>query len=460
MKNKKRFGTGMAIIAAAGLLGATAYGIENLDTEKNTEDRITLDSAINLDEKNELDPAAVTAVSSEIDQIPLQQDSSQSLPNVSEVVKKVMPAIVAITNVGKEEINFFGQQFQRDSASTGSGIIVGKNDDELLIATNNHVVEGAEELTVCFSVDLDDGADEEDKLVSALIKGTDPSSDLAVVSVKLDDIKDDVADEIGIVQLGDSDQVEIGEWVVCIGNALGYGQSTTTGIVSALDREVTVETTDGTVTNNMIQTDAAINFGNSGGAMLDLNGRLIGINSAKAAVSGVEGMGYAIPINTAKPIIEDLMNQTTRSKVDDENAGALGVYVYNVSQEAQELYRVPAGALVTGFTDKNSPAAEAGIEKGDIITKLDETKITSRDQLTERLKYYEAGEKVTITLVHFEEDGGYVEKQYEVKLGKRSELPADSDESLSDSSDSGRNDSDGGHYGGYGLEDFFDSFGF
>lgn len=470
MTNKKRFGTGIAILAAAGLLGATVYGIGELDTEQDKTERVTLDSSIDLSSQNALDATALSAVADEIEEIPVQEDTSDGLPNVKKVAKEVMPAIVAITNVGKEEINFLGRRYERDSSSTASGIIVGKNDDELLIATNNHVVEGAEELTVCFTVKLDGEDEDEDedeieekKLVSALVKGTDPSSDLAVVAVELDDIDEEVAKKIGIVQLGDSDSMEIGDWTVAIGNALGYGQSVTAGIISALDREVTVETSDGYVTNNMIQTDAAINFGNSGGALLDMNGRLIGINSAKAAVSGVEGMGYAIPINTALPIIEDLMNQTTRSKVEEDKSGALGVNVRDVTEEAQQLYRIPAGAQVYGFPNRNSAAAKAGIEVGDIITKLDQTKITSRSQLIDRLEYYEAGETVTVTYVHFEENGGYVEKECEVKLGKRSELLTASD----DSSDRGSEDeeeedysTDEGYNGRYGLEDFFYNFGF
>ena len=253
-----------------------------------------------------------------------------------------MPAIVAITNQGIEEVNFFGRSYQQETTSGGSGIIVGKNDDELLIATNNHVVEDSEELTVCFSVDVEDDEDGEKTLAPALVKGTDSSMDLAVIAVKLEDIDDEVADKIGIIQLGDSDEVQVGEWAVAIGNALGYGQSVTAGIISALDREVSVSTSSGTVTNNMIQTDAAINFGNSGGALLDMEGRLIGINSAKAAVDGVEGMGYAIPINTAKPIIEDLMNQTTRTKADEDKAGALGITVAaDVDDDVKEfiMYR-------------------------------------------------------------------------------------------------------------------------
>ena len=332
---------------------------------------------------------------------------------------------------------------------------------------------------------MDNEEDEEKKLVSGLVKGTDSSLDLAVVAVKLEDIDDEVADKIGIVQMGDSSDVEVGEWVVAIGNALGYGQSVTFGIVSALDREVTISDTNGTVTNNMIQTDAAINFGNSGGALLDMEGRLIGINSAKAAVTGVEGMGYAIPIDTAKPIIENLMNQTTRSKVDEDKLGALGIIPADVSEEAKEVYNIPVGAFVYKMTD-NSAAENAGIRTGDIITKLDETTITSKDELLNRMKYYEAGETVAVTVMRTGENG-YEEKVIDVVLGKKSDLETQensdsrSDSSKEDSDDSyddsysydenqyGQDDNNG--YGDghsdyyydddeYGMNDFFRYFGF
>lgn len=215
-----------------------------------------------------------------------------TLPDVKSIVSDAMPSIVAITNESVETVQYRGRAYQWESESSGSGIIVAKTDDELLIATNNHVVENASDLTVVFSVDTED---EDDAMVSAKVKGTDSSLDLAVVAVDLDDIDDDVADQISVISIGDSDSVEVGDWAIAIGNALGYGQSVTFGIVSAKDREVTLEGSNGnTITNDMIQTDAAINFGNSGGALLDANGNLIGINSAKAASSGVEGMGYAI----------------------------------------------------------------------------------------------------------------------------------------------------------------------
>ncbi|MDO4633814.1 MAG: trypsin-like peptidase domain-containing protein, partial [Eubacteriales bacterium] len=404
------------------------------------------------------------------------------LPNIKQITKDVMPAIVAITNVGVENVDFFGRSYQQDTESAGSGIIVAKSETELLIATNNHVVEKAEQLTVCFVADVEhDG----DQLVSAQVKGTDSTLDLAVIAVKLEDIPQEVADQIGIIQLGDSDDVQVGDWAIAIGNALGYGQSVTFGIVSALDREISVSTDNGVVTNSMIQTDAAINFGNSGGALLDEKGHLIGINSAKAAETGVEGMGYAIPINTAKPILEDLMNQTTRSKVDQENAGALGVSVVDVSEEARQIYSIPAGAYVYELTE-GSAADEAGIEQGDIITKLESTAISSKDELLDRMQYYEAGETVDVTVKRIA-DGGYVEKVISVTLGRKADMVgfSDSKSQNKDSSDSSDNSDDGNDkenqkeqsqqddngsnsfdddyynqfYGNNGMSDFFRYFG-
>ena len=241
--------------------------------------------------------------------------------SVSDIAKNCMPSIVAITTKGIEEVrSMFGTQ-QRESEGAGSGIIVGKNDTELLIATNNHVVSGAEEVSVCFD-------DSEDSVVSAKVKGTDSSNDLAIVYVALSDISDDILSNIKIATIGDSSSVQVGDQVVAIGNALGYGQSVTTGIVSALDREVTIDN----VTSKLIQTDAALNPGNSGGALLNMKGELIGINSAKYASAEVEGMGYAIPVATAQPILDNLMTRETRDVVSEDEAGYLGVSVQDVSE--------------------------------------------------------------------------------------------------------------------------------
>ena len=384
----------------------------------------------------------------------LDEKEQQSMPDIAAVAQNVIPSIVAITNVGVETINYFGAEYQMDSESTGSGIIVGKNDSELLIATNQHVVEGAEDLTVCFTVD----ADEEEKLVPAQVKGTDSTWDLAVIAVNLGDISENVAGKIKVAQMGDSDEVEVGEYSVAIGNALGYGQSVTFGIISALDREISVSTNNGVVTNHMIQTDAAINFGNSGGALLNLKGELIGINSAKAAETGVEGMGYAIPVNTAKPIIEDLMNQITRTKVSAEEAGALGLVPVDVSEEARQIYNIPIGAFVYELTE-GSAAEKAGIREGDIIVKLDKTGISSKSELLDRMQYYAAGETVEVTVKRSGADG-YEEKVIEVELGRKADLPGYQDTADNDSTDPNQEpdteDDSSGSQDDDGYQDWYD----
>ncbi len=468
MKRKRMIALGLTAALTVGALGIQAYGLEDTKEEEN---RITLETSINMDGGAKLEESSFNSDEGlAIADIPVQEEAHASLPNIKKVAADVMPAIVAITNVGVEQIDFFGTRYEFDSESSGSGIIVAKSDTELLIATNNHVVEGAEELTICFSVTMDDPEDEDEKLVPAQVKGTDSSLDLAVVAVKLDDISEEVADKIGIVQMGDSDTVEVGEWAVAIGNALGYGQSVTFGIISALDREVSVNTANGVVTNNMLQTDAAINGGNSGGALLDMEGRLIGINSAKASATGVEGMGYAIPINAAKDTIEELMNQTTRTKVDEDKAGALGVVPIDVSEEAVQIYNLPAGAFVSKLTE-DSAAEKAGIRQGDIITKIEKTSISSKADLMERMKYYAAGETIVITVKRAGENG-YAEKEFEVTLGKKSDLPKSENELRTDDGsqrenredvpeeyyDYGYDDGYGGYFGDF--DDFFGGFGF
>ena len=461
MKINKKVGACAVALMVAGVLGGTVYNINDGNSVKAEEMTLEKQDRISFGTLMEEEKVQAEAADVEIGQIPTQEETDEiTLPNIKKVAQDVMPAIVAITNESIETIDFFGRQYEQDLSSSGSGIIVAKSETELLIATNNHVVDGAETLNVLFSIDMDDEEDEEDKLVEAKVKGTDSSLDLAVIAVDLEDITEEVADKIGIVQMGDSDEVEVGEWAIAIGNALGYGQSVTFGIVSALDREVTVSTENGIVSNRMLQTDAAINFGNSGGALLDAQGHLIGINSAKAAETGVEGMGYAIPINTAKPIIEDLMNQTTREKVEQKKAGALGVVPVDVSEEARQLYNIPAGAFVYELTD-NSAAEEAGMKQGDIITKLERTTITSKAELLDRMQYYEAGETIEVTVKRTGEDG-YQEVVLEVTLGKKSDLPDYEEEEETEETE------DVEYYEermypydrGYGLEDFFGFFGY
>lgn len=415
MKKYKHLGAAFAAVMITGAIGSTAIGIHNYYEN----DSIVHANEISLTEA-ETDASTVSAKTT---------DTSGVLPNVKQITKDTMPSIVAITNESIETIQFYGRQYEMDSESSGSGIIVAQTDEELLIATNNHVVEGSDELTVCFSVDTED---EEDKLVTAQVKGTDSSLDLAVIAVKLADIPDDVREQISVIEMGDSDAVAVGDWAIAIGNALGYGQSVTMGIISALDREVTLATNNGTISNNMLQTDAAINFGNSGGALLDANGNLIGINSAKASDTGVEGMGYAIPINTAKPIIEDLMNQTTREKVDEEDAGALNISVTDVSEEARQIYNIPSGAFVYEVNE-DGVAEKADMRKGDVITRLDKTAISSRDELLEKMSYYAAGETVEVTVQRAGESG-YEEHVLEVTLDEKPDTEAYENQDSNDQS--------------------------
>ena len=350
---------------------------------------------------------------------------------VASVAQASMPSVVAITTVSVQEIpSFFGYgSRQYKSAATGSGIIVGDNDEELLIATNNHVVAGASTLSVCFmgndvvnaeteTENADDTGDLNlEDAVSARIKGTDSDNDLAVIAVQKADIPEDTLSEIKIAQIGSSEDLVVGQQVVAIGNALGYGQSVTSGWISALNR--TISTEDGTSSSGLIQTDAAINPGNSGGALLNMKGELIGINSAKYADSTVEGMGYAIPISRAKPILEELMNRQTREKVSNEEKGYLGVVLSNLTTEAIQMYDMPEGAFVRGVEEK-SPAEKGGICKGDIIVKFDGQSVTSGDDLLKKLQYYKSGEKIEAVVARAT-DGEYQESTVEITLGSRSE---------------------------------------
>jgi len=333
--------------------------------------------------------------------------------DVSAVVESAMPSLVSITNLGVQEIQSFFGTYTQESESSGSGIIIGKNDTELLIATNNHVVKDSEQLNVCFI---------DEQISSALVKGTEPSKDLAVIAVKLEDIPEETMKAITIAELGDSGSLQIGEPVIAIGNALGYGQSVTTGVISAMNREITIENT----TNVLIQTDAAINPGNSGGALLNMNGQVIGINSAKLASSQIEGMGYAIPISTAQPIIDELMIRTTRTKVDEKDKGYLGITGVDVTAEISAQMSLPTGAYVASVTD-GSGAAKAGIKKGDVIVKFDGVAINSMTSLKDQLAYYEAGETVDVVFKRAD-DGEYVEHTVSVKLGDASSVQTDPQE--------------------------------
>lgn len=332
--------------------------------------------------------------------------SSTGTSDVATIAKNAMPSIVSITNMSVQEVqSFFGGTQQQESTSVGSGIIIGQTDSELLILTNNHVVEGNEKLTVSFV---------DNESVEANVKGTDSTKDLAVVAVKISDVKDSTMDEIAVATMGDSSKLEVGEQVVAIGNALGYGQSVTSGIVSATER-----TLDGYEGGTLIQTDAAINPGNSGGALLNSNGEVIGINTAKVATDSVEGMGYAIPISDASDTIQNLMNQETKTKVSEAEQGYLGIQGVDVSDESAKMYNMPTGVYISDVV-KNGGAQQAGLTKGSVITGLEGTTISDMNSLEEQLQYYRVGDKVKVTVQVPGNNGEYTEKTVEVTLGSKS----------------------------------------
>ena len=358
--------------------------------------------------------------------------------DVSEIVSEALPSIVSITTKSVQEVqNYFGmygmygyapQQQEQEVEGSGSGIIVGKNDDELLIATNYHVVEGADTLSVAFT----DG-----NAVEASVKGSDEERDLAVVSVSLDDVEDDTMDAVSIANIGSSDDLKVGEQVVAIGNALGYGQSVTTGIVSAKNRRM--DSDNNTVTDgsddssdgvNLIQTDAAINPGNSGGALLNMEGEVVGINSAKLASTEVEGMGYAIAISDVTDILQNLMNETSRDKLDDSEHGVLGIKGSSVSSEAVQMYGIPAGVFVKEVTEGGA-ADKAGLKANSVITEFNGKTVSSNNQLIEYLSYYEPDEEVELT-VQVPHGTSYKEETVKVTLDENTDAD-DSDDNDKDS---------------------------
>ena len=334
--------------------------------------------------------------------------------DVSTVASENMAAMVSINTVSVEEVKnyygmFGGQSSSQETQSSGSGIIIGQNDTELLCVTNAHVIDGADTISVCF---VDGSA------VEASVKGSDTDNDLAVISVKLSDISDDTKSQIKVATIGDSSSLKVGEQVVAIGNALGYGQSVTSGIVSGLNRQLD----DSNI--SMIQTDAAINPGNSGGALLNMSGEVIGINTAKAAATEVEGMGYAISMSDAMPVIEELMTKTTREKVSDENASYLGISARDISSDMSSAYGIPEGIYVTSVAS-GSAAEKAGITEQSVITKFDGVSVSTVSALESRLEYYAAGETVEVTL-QVNTGSGYTEKTVSVTLGSASEKQSSS----------------------------------
>lgn len=340
---------------------------------------------------------------------------------VAQVVREVMPAVVTINCTGTTVYNsFFGQQ-EYPTSSAGTGIIVGSNDAELLIATNNHVVTNSETIEIIF---------DDESTATAALKGSSSDVDLAVVAVKWDDLSEETKSAIKIATLGDSSSLIVGEPAIAIGNSLGYGQSVTSGIISALNREVTVTTDDSygygnsqEVTSELIQTDAAINPGNSGGPLLNSKGEVIGINSVKYSSEEVEGMGYAIPISEALPILEDLMSRETKVKVDEDEQSYLGITGTNVTSDAAMIYGMPSGVFVAQLVE-DGPAENGGMKRGDIITEVDGTSISSLDELTEELLYHKAGSTVEV-IVNRNSDGEYKEITLEITLGSKADAPSE-----------------------------------
>ena len=405
MSAAKKWGMTLAMAACFGLvaggvfIGTAAVGTKVIGTATEQKQEVTIPTTTTTTAADSSDTSDTVKATGEM--------------SVKDVASSAMPSLVAISTTTVEEVEtFFGTTSQEVPAS-GTGVIVGQNDDELLIATNNHVVSGATSLSVSFI---------DDETVEGQIKGTDADNDLAVVAVKLSDIKDETKSQIKIAVMGNSDDLEVGDQVVAIGNALGTGQSLTSGYISAKDRTISSqdESTGETITSEgLIQTDAAINPGNSGGALLNMNGEVIGINSAKLASTEVEGMGYAIPVSRVSDIIENLMNQETRDKLTSDY-GFLNITGQDVSSEEAEKYNVPEGVYVSGTTDGGA-AANAGIQRGDIITKLGNTTITTISQLKEELQYYKAGETVEVTIQRSSDGKGYQEQTLKVTLDNASQ---------------------------------------
>lgn len=406
IKPRKKMGWGkriLVLLLCGIVLGGSAacafFGVNQLIEQFSKDDEVaTLPSEVIVKEPEieQVEPVA-----------PVQSDNVAGVAyDVSYVVENVMPAMVSVINNYTQTVNsFWGQSYTQQGASSGSGIIIGENDTELLIATNYHVVSGSDAIEITFI----DGS-----TANAYIKGTDPQMDLAVVSVVLEELTAETKAAIAVASLGNSEALKLGQPVIAIGNALGYGQSVTTGVVSAIDREIDME--DGT-TGSFIQTDAAINPGNSGGALLNMQGQVIGINSSKIGGSTIEGMGFAIPINAAEPIISDLSLQTTKIKVDEAQRGYLGIGIQEVTATASQMYGMPQGVFIAELM-KNGAAEQAGMKMKDIIVQFDSFTISSYADLQEALQYYAAGTTVEVTVMR-PEGGEYVSVTLELTLGER-----------------------------------------
>lgn len=436
---KKGLTLSLCAVLAGGLAAGSFEGVNKLAGWSGA---TTVEAASNKDETTltyaKSEKKDVDASDSKSDTGKDTGSTAKGNLDVSEIASEALPSIVSITTKSVQEVqNYFGmygmygyapQQQEQEVEGSGSGIIVGKNDDELLIATNYHVVEGADTLSVAFT----DG-----NAVEASVKGFDEERDLAVVSVSLDDVKDDTMDAISIAKIGSSDDLKVGEQVIAIGNALGYGQSVTTGIVSAKNRRM--DSDNNTVTDgsddssdgvNLIQTDAAINPGNSGGALLNMEGEVVGINSAKLASTEVEGMGYAIAISDVTDILQNLMNETSRDKLDDSEHGVLGIKGSSVSSEAVQMYGIPAGVFVKEVTEGGA-ADKAGLKANSVITEFNGKTVSSNNQLIEYLSYYEPDEEVELT-VQVPHGTSYKEETVKVTLDENTDAD-DGDDNDKDS---------------------------
>ena len=399
-RKKSKVGKAVGLVASAAVFGLVAGGVmvgvntvanSYISSNVETKDNIVIGNQ--TDTKSESESTAAPA-------------TNLSNMDVSTIVDKAMPSVVAI--YGKAEItqnSFFGTQ-SYEAQSSGSGIIVGKTDTELLVVTNNHVIADTDSLEVEFN----DGTK-----AAASVKGGDSDNDVAVVAIKLSDLSEDTLSKISIANIGDSNDIKVGQGVVAIGNALGYGQSVTVGYISALNREVK---TEGGTSRNLLQTDAAINPGNSGGALLNMKGEVIGINSAKYSDTDVEGMGYAIPISAVKDLIAELSSKETRTVVAAENQGYLGIQGKDIDEEMAKAYDMPQGIYVYKVVEGGA-AASSDLKAKDIITKFDGQSVRSMESLKNMLTYYESGKTVDLTVQRLDESGNYVEKTVTITLGKR-----------------------------------------
>lgn len=417
-RSGRHWTTVIAMAVVFGLIaGLVAYGVNYIGNRIHpvystasageNADKKDLSGEKEPEKSENVSASSETAVSSDIPTTGKQQDMS-----VAEVASVAMPSLVTISTMSVEEMqSFFGGTQKYQVQGAGTGVIIGENDSELLIATNNHVIEGATQVSVGFV---------DESVISAQIKGFDEDHDLAVVAVKLSDISEVTRSQIRVATVGDSDALVLGQQVVAIGNALGYGQSVTSGYVSALNRSL--QLSDGTNTftsDGLIQTDAAINSGNSGGALLNMKGELVGINEAKRSGNGqqasVDNVGFAIPMAKAEPILEELMNENTREQLEDDKRGYLGITCADVTSEYSQIYNMPEGVCVTSVVS-GGPADQAGIRKGDVITKFDGKSVTSYSKLENRLKYYSSGEEVTVAIQRAS-GSTYKEQTVKVTLG-------------------------------------------